>query len=76
MELTEGKIQEYIDNEGTKCPLCGGESFVGGFVEVDGSEASQTVRCLACDGSWDVVFQLSGVRNVVDPMQEYEPEEE
>jgi transcription elongation factor Elf1 len=40
------------------CPVCGFDQVDGGSVEIDGTQARQSVTCLECDASWTDVYEL------------------
>jgi formate dehydrogenase maturation protein FdhE len=54
------------------CPVCNSEKVEGGFIEVDGKEAYQEMRCLACDSDWETVYMRSYRRAIVDNSSEGE----
>ena len=46
------------------CPVCRSGDISGGFVEVSGDEAYQSVDCLACCSSWRDVYQFIERENI------------
>lgn len=59
--LSERAKTEYVENGGVVCPYCGSGNLDGGFVEIDGGGASQTVRCLDCYRSWTDLYTLTEI---------------
>lgn len=42
--------------DNSKCPACGCEHIEGGFIEICGEEAVQSLNCTACNASWDEIY--------------------
>lgn len=61
MELTREQAKAHLDSGGAQCPYCGSEDITGDGVEVEGSIASQYVRCLKCYESWTDNFRLVSI---------------
>lgn len=49
------------------CPYCKGDDVQGGFVEIDGKQASQNVLCVDCHAEWRDVYVLSTVVEITPP---------
>lgn len=54
---------EYVSKLGAQCPFCGGESIVGGEINIDAGCASQEVSCHDCYATWQDVYNLVGYDN-------------
>ena len=50
--------QAYVKKGGGVCPLCQGNQIEGGYIEVDGSGASQEVSCQDCQAEWMDYYRL------------------
>jgi uncharacterized Zn finger protein len=50
--------------DNSKCPVCGSEHLEGGFVEICGMEAVQTVSCTACGACWDEIYTFIRWENI------------
>jgi len=58
--MTSNKKMLERAEEGV-CPLCGHWDIVGGFVDIHGNEASQTVCCSVCESEWIEFYKLHDV---------------
>ena len=45
--------------DNSKCPACGSSMLEGGFVEIRGMEAVQSMGCTDCGASWEEVYAFS-----------------
>lgn len=52
--------EQYVSKGGGGCPSCNSTQIEGGSIEVEGSTASQGVRCLDCNANWNDVYALAG----------------
>lgn len=50
----------YAKKGGNACPVCGSESYEGGSVEIEGSEAFQPLNCIDCGAAWTDKYVLVG----------------
>jgi len=64
--------EAYVAASGCKCPACGSLAIEGGFVEVAGRSAHQSVHCQSCDSTWSDVYALKGYSDLEDNRQEAE----
>lgn len=62
--LSAEQKEKYLASDGTRCPFCESYDATGGQIEIDGSEAWQEVKCLACEKSWIDVYKLFDVEEV------------
>ena len=51
---------KYAELGGTKCPVCNGEDFDCGKVQVDVGGAFQKNTCCICNSSWTDEYILTG----------------
>lgn len=51
---------EYVAAGGGACPFCGSSNITGGFVNIEGREASQPVDCQDCEAEWVDIYNLTG----------------
>jgi C4-type Zn-finger protein len=60
-------IEEYIASNGNKCPFCKeGLVFADDTISQDnGKVAHQSVHCESCKTSWNDVWHLVGIDNIV-----------
>jgi len=61
--------QFYVLRGGKHCPYCGAEERsleTDGPLQADGPNAGQDVRCNECGGTWQDLFQLTGLGNFPD----------
>lgn len=56
--------EQYAEDNGTRCPCCGGAQLSGGFVEIEAGAASQGISCDDCGAEWTDTYVLTGYRNL------------
>lgn len=56
--------EEYLENGGTRCPVCGSDHLSGEQFEAEPGSASQLIICNDCGSSWSDVYTLSGITNI------------
>ena len=60
-EISAEQANTYVQEGGVHCPACGSEGIEGTFVTTGGGEASQEMRCLACEARWTDIYTLHSV---------------
>jgi transcription elongation factor Elf1 len=58
--MTRQQRQKYLKDPG-HCPYCESTDIEGGFVEIDGNMACQTVTCQDCGRRWSDGYKLTNV---------------
>ena len=53
-------VKEYVENNGSVCPVCQSREIRGQGFSIDGTVASQGVSCLKCGSQWQDIYQLAG----------------
>jgi NTP pyrophosphatase (non-canonical NTP hydrolase) len=62
MSISKAQEEEYLKNEGGKCPGCGCVSFyTPSAPEVSGTAAYQNCRCELCGLEWTDEYTLTGI---------------
>jgi transposase-like protein len=59
--ITKEQESEYLENGGTKCPVCGSDDMVDGGTDFNGSILYQNVSCNDCQEEWTEEYKLSGI---------------
>jgi len=57
--------KQYLKDGGSRCPVCGSEDITGAAMDVEGEYHIQEMGCSVCDASWNDVFKLVGLSNLV-----------
>ena len=52
--------EEYVKEDGEKCPQCEGKNVEGDSVEICGRYAYQGMGCQDCDCEWVAEYSLTG----------------
>lgn len=63
MKYKEG----YLKTGGIFCPFCKNRDIEGGFVEINGGTAQQTMTCGACGGAWQDGYRLEDLVSLDEP---------
>jgi ssDNA-binding Zn-finger/Zn-ribbon topoisomerase 1 len=50
--------KEYLEKEGTVCPVCGSNEIRGGEPEFNGPIIYEDVRCTKCEFLWFETYEL------------------
>lgn len=48
----------YLENNGTRCPLCDCENLEREMLADNGEDARRTVKCPECGSQWEDVYRL------------------
>ncbi len=64
IHVTDARELKYLEGGGVECPYCGHTALSGGYVEVEGGEASQKVSCNECNREWYDVYTLTGIESI------------
>lgn len=60
-EPSEKEINHYVTADGSICISCGSDNIEGGSIDIEGTQATQEIRCLVCDASWYDVYALTTI---------------
>ena len=63
--LTDKEKADYLDDS-QFCPYCGSSCIDGGFVQVDGKSAYQTIVCHQCSKEWNDIYILTIIEEMED----------
>ena len=58
---TAEQVEKYLENGGTRCPLCGSLEIEGSEVNVDAGMACQRMSCTDCGAVWTDTYKLVGI---------------
>jgi C4-type Zn-finger protein len=61
-ELTYEQKQDYLNENGTKCPYCQSTQLNGEQFDVNAGIATQNVECMSCGEYWKDVYRLDNIR--------------
>ena len=53
-------VQEYLKEDGNRCPKCKSYDVEGGHVEMDSGGAWQNIHCSDCGARWIDIYHLVG----------------
>ena len=59
--LTAKMKQDYLKNNGGRCPFCGSAELDTHHLNSDGSEISEEVECQKCFSIWIDIYKLSEI---------------
>lgn len=54
--------EEFVENQGKKCPDCGSHDLDTGHIHREGNKTLLSMFCLTCDAEWYFEFALSGYK--------------
>lgn len=60
-KLTKKQIKEYVESEGTKCPVCCGNNLKFGKPYSIDTAIFQTGSCLDCKSKWTERYEMIGI---------------
>jgi hypothetical protein len=65
--ISRAKRKEYVKAGGSFCINCGSGNISAGKIQSESREAWQVVQCYDCGSTWNDIFRLIGVDDIVLP---------
>ena len=63
--------EEYLSNDGNKCPFCGSESIDGGTIQTDSDIAWRYCSCDDCNSEWEDQYRMVGYNTLNDKVKSH-----
>jgi len=58
--------REYVNNSGSKCPICESESIIAKGTEFNSGSANVDVECFSCLSTWAEQFKATSEKDVCE----------
>ena len=72
--LEDGSFERYIKASGAKCPFCGSIEIHSGAIEVMPGEILYNMECLLCEGDWQDIYKLVGIKALGEGLERVFPD--
>ena len=59
--ITKEQESEYLENGGTKCPVCESDDIVGGEIDFSSDIIYREISCNNCKEEWVEKHKLYGI---------------
>ena len=66
--------EDYAEQGGLSCPVCGSDQIEGGQFDVDQHTATQKMGCNDCESDWQDTYRLVGYVNLDNALVKTEEE--
>lgn len=64
MPITKEQVGNYLNNGGSRCPVCESYDIEAGRIEADGNIAWGNVTCGVCGFKWQDQYKLINIESI------------